>query len=92
MKCGRCTATRCARHALDVGVRCDSCERDWQDWSRFVAPGGRVVLHDARADRPGGRGLPGPTAVVARRLREPGTAGWEIVAEADRTVAAQRTA
>ena len=31
MKCGRCTATRCARHALDVGVRCDSCERDWQD-------------------------------------------------------------
>jgi len=68
------------------------CERDWQDWSRLVAPGGRVVLHDARADRPGGRGLPGPTAVVARRLREPGTPGWEIVAEADRTVAAQRTA
>src|SRR5689334_693186 len=31
MKCGRCTATRCARHALDPGVRCDSCERDWQE-------------------------------------------------------------
>jgi len=31
MKCGRCTATRCARHALAPGRRCDSCERDWAD-------------------------------------------------------------
>ena len=31
MKCGRCTATRCARHALAPGTRCDSCERDWAD-------------------------------------------------------------
>jgi predicted O-methyltransferase YrrM len=67
------------------------CERDWLDWSRFVAAGGHVVFHDARADRDGGRGLPGPTAVVARYLRGAARAeGWEIVAEADRTVAARR--
>lgn len=31
MRCGRCTTTRCARHALDVGRRCDRCEHDWAD-------------------------------------------------------------
>jgi hypothetical protein len=31
MKCGRCTATRCARHALAPGRRCDSCEHDWAE-------------------------------------------------------------
>jgi hypothetical protein len=67
------------------------CELDWLDWHPFVAPGGRVVFHDARADRPGGRGLPGPTAVVGRHLRGRGTPGWEIVAEADRTVVARRS-
>jgi predicted O-methyltransferase YrrM len=68
------------------------CERDWLCWSPFVAVGGRVAFHDARADRPGGRGLPGPTAVVCERLRDSATPGWEIVAEADRTVVARRVA
>ena len=67
------------------------CERDWLDWHPFVAPGGRVVFHDARANEPGGRGLPGPTAVLERHLRGAGTPGWEIVAEADRSVAVRRT-
>ena len=31
MQCGRCTATRCARHRLQNGERCDRCERDWRD-------------------------------------------------------------
>ena len=31
MKCGRCTNTRCARHALADNRRCDRCERDWQE-------------------------------------------------------------
>ena len=30
MRCGRCTSTRCARHALAPGQRCEGCERDWQ--------------------------------------------------------------
>src|SRR4029077_3936383 len=68
------------------------CELDWSSWHRFVPLGGHVVFHDARADRPGGRGLSGPTAVVTRHFRSHGTPGWKIVAEADRTVAVRRVA
>lgn len=72
------------------------CELDWSLWHPFVPVGGHVVFHDARLGLPGGRGLPGPTAVVARRFRAgassraEGAPGWEIVAEADRTVAVRR--
>lgn len=31
MRCGRCTTTLCARHALGRGERCGRCERDWSD-------------------------------------------------------------
>jgi hypothetical protein len=31
MKCGRCASTRCTRHALSPGRRCDACERDYLD-------------------------------------------------------------
>jgi predicted O-methyltransferase YrrM len=68
------------------------CELDWRSWHGLVAPGGRVVFHDARAGAPDGRGLPGPTAVVDRCVRGAGALGWEIVAEADRTVAVRRAA
>jgi predicted O-methyltransferase YrrM len=66
------------------------CERDWRSWHQFVTVGGCVIFHDARAGEPDGRGLPGPTAVLTRRFRGEGTPGWEIVAEADRTVAVRR--
>jgi Methyltransferase domain len=69
------------------------CELDWSSWHRFVPVGGRVVFHDARADQSGGRGLPGPTAVVQRHFRSgQATPGWEIGAEADRTVVVRRAA
>jgi len=69
------------------------CELDWSEWHGFVATGGRVVFHDARADRSGGRGLPGPTAVVGRHFRSAeATPDWEIEAEADRTVVVRRVA
>lgn len=68
-----------------------ACQLDWDSWHPFVAPGGRVVFHDARAGIDGGRGLPGPTAVVTRLFRERDAPGWEIAAEADRTVVVRRT-
>jgi predicted O-methyltransferase YrrM len=67
------------------------CELDWSCWHGFLAPGGRAVFHDARADQRDGRGLPGPTAVVARHFRGDRAQGWAILAEADRTVVVGRT-
>jgi predicted O-methyltransferase YrrM len=69
------------------------CELDWASWHGFVASGGRVVFHDARADQLCGRGLPGPTAVVERHFRSGEvTPGWEIESEVDRTVVVRRMA
>jgi len=68
-----------------------ACELDWKLWSRFVSSEGHVAFHDARADRPGGRGLPGPTAVVSRHFRGAGAdPGWVVAAEVDRTVVVRR--
>ena len=66
--------------------------RDWADWHGFIAPGGHVLFHDARLTQPGGRGLPGPTAVVDGLLRgsDGPPPGWSIAAEIDRTVAVRR--
>jgi predicted O-methyltransferase YrrM len=69
------------------------CELDWSSWHPFVAVGGHVVFHDAREGQDGGRGLPGPTAVVVRNFRSGGRLlDWETAAEADRTVAVRRLA
>jgi hypothetical protein len=64
----------------------------WQDWTHFsphVRPDGLVCFHDARAGRPDGDGLPGPTAVV-ERLFSGGAPGWEVAEEVDRVVVARR--
>jgi len=70
----------------EEGVRAD-----WEDWHRYVVPGGVVLFHDARASQPGGRGLPGPTAVVDALFRGgEAVQGWDVAAEVDRSVAVQR--
>jgi predicted O-methyltransferase YrrM len=70
----------------EEGVRAD-----WDGWHGFVAPGGAVLFHDARLTQTGGRGLPGPTAVVDGLFRGPSAvAGWRIEREADRMVAVVR--
>jgi predicted O-methyltransferase YrrM len=61
---------------------------DWAAWGPLVAPGGVVMFHDARDGRPGGVGLPGPTAVVDRLVRA--AEGWEVVDEVDAAVAVRR--
>lgn len=66
------------------------CQLDWDCWHPFVRPGGRVAIHDARADQRDGRGLPGPTAVVARLRGGALPRGWEFAEEADRTVVLRR--
>jgi hypothetical protein len=68
----------------------EGCELDWRRWSPHVAPGGRVVFHDARADQPGGRGLPGPTSLVSELFRSGRCPGWTIEREDDRSVAVRR--
>ena len=71
----------------------EGARTDWERWHGFVAPGGVVLFHDARLSQAGGRGLPGPTAVVDSLFRGPdAVAGWRIVEEADRMVAVARDA
>lgn len=69
----------------------EGARTDWDAFSPHVVAGGHVALHDARLGRPGGRGGPGPTAVVDAlfRGRRP-LAGWTIAAEVDRTVVVRR--
>jgi predicted O-methyltransferase YrrM len=77
---------------VDGDHSAEGVDADWAAWSPYVVPGGAVVLHDARASQPGGRGLPGPTAVADRLFRGPDAlGGWRILAEADRTLAVVRT-
>jgi hypothetical protein len=68
----------------------EGCELDWRCWSPFVAVGGRVVFHDARAGLRDGRGLPGPSGLVSDLFRAGNAPGWELDGEADRTVCVRR--
>jgi predicted O-methyltransferase YrrM len=76
---------------VDGDHSAEGCATDWESWHGFVEPGGAVLFHDARAGQPGGRGLPGPTAVVDRLFRgEPAAPGWRITHEVDGAVAVTR--
>jgi predicted O-methyltransferase YrrM len=66
----------------------EACRLDWELWSPAVAPGGVVLFHDARLGRPGGGGLPGPTAVLDSLVRD--RPGWRIVREVETAVAVER--
>ena len=64
---------------------------DWNLWHPHVPAGGLVVFHDAREGKPGGRGLPGPTAVVDELFRGHAAApGWVVADEVDSAVAVVR--
>jgi predicted O-methyltransferase YrrM len=57
-------------------------ERDWNDWNRFVKPGGIVIFHDARLFQGGWTTAGyGPVKFVDRVFRSNGAAEWAIVEE-----------
>ena len=72
---------------LDGDHSHEGIQRDWDDWHRFVAPGGVVVFHDARVF-PGGWTQPdwGPVRLVDDLFRASGPLPWEIIQEVDSTV------
>ena len=67
-------------------------QRDWDDWHRFVIPGGVVAFHDA-AIFTGGWPQPdwGPVKVVDRLFRTRALPGWKIVQEVDSLVVVERS-
>jgi hypothetical protein len=69
----------------------EAVQRDWDNWHKFVTPGGVVVFHDA-ARFPGGwtRDDWGPVRLVNRLFRDKGIPGWAIVEEVDSLVVIQR--
>jgi hypothetical protein len=78
---------------IDGDHSVEGCRRDWDGFHEHIAPDGVVLFHDSRLGIPGGRGLPGPTAVVEELFRGPSALpGWEIVEEVDRTTVVGRRA
>ena len=82
---------------VDGDHELESCRLDWELFSRWVTPGGVVVFHDARQDKPGGEGLPGnggvpgPTTLVDELFRGPDALdGWRIRTELH-TIGRRRT-
>lgn len=66
-------------------------ERDWQEWSRFVRPGGTVIFHDARIFQNGWTTPEyGPVKFVNRFFRSGGAPDWSIVEEIHSLFVVQR--
>ncbi|HEV2489373.1 MAG TPA: class I SAM-dependent methyltransferase [Candidatus Acidoferrales bacterium] len=66
-------------------------QRDWDDWSRFVVPGGIVVFHDARLFAGGWTSAAyGPVNLVDSLFRNAKIRGWTIVEEIHSLVAVER--
>jgi predicted O-methyltransferase YrrM len=66
-------------------------ERDWNDWSRFVAPGGIVIFHDARIFEDGWTHQEyGPLKLVNRLFRNGGAQDWRIADEVHSLLVVER--
>jgi len=66
-------------------------QQDWDNWYRFVVPGGVVAFHDG-AVFPGGwtRQDWGPVRLVGRLFRDQTLPGWRIVQQVDSLVVVER--
>ena len=64
---------------------------DWNDWSRFVKPGGIAIFHDARLFE-GGWTTPayGPVKLVDRLFRKGTSPDWSIVEEVHSLLVVER--
>jgi predicted O-methyltransferase YrrM len=70
----------------ESGVR-----RDWNDWNRFVRPGGVVIFHDARVFDGGWAGPEwGPVRLLNELFRESPVPEWTIVEEVHSLVIVER--
>jgi len=66
-------------------------ERDWNDWSRFVQPGGVVIFHDARVFEGGWPALDwGPVRLVNHLFRSAQDPEWTIVEEVHSLLVVER--
>ena len=67
-------------------------ERDWNDWSRFVQPGGVAIFHDARLFE-GGWTTPdyGPVRLVNRLFRNGSPPKWSVAEETHSLFVLQRS-
>jgi predicted O-methyltransferase YrrM len=67
-------------------------ERDWNDWSHFIRPGGVAIFHDARLFE-GGWTTPdyGPVKLVNRLFRNGSDSEWKIAEETHSLFILQRT-
>lgn len=66
-------------------------QQDWDDWHRFIEPGGIVVFHDA-ATFPGGWTEKdwGPVKLIDRLFRNAALPEWRIVQQVDSLVVVER--
>jgi Methyltransferase domain len=70
----------------ESGVR-----RDWNEWSRFVRPGGVVIFHDARVFEGGWPGPAwGPVRLLNELFRESQLPEWTIAEEVHSLVIVER--
>lgn len=66
-------------------------QRDWDEWNRFVLPGGLVAFHDARLFEGGWTDSGyGPLRAVNRLFRSSKDPLWKIVEEVDSLVVIRR--
>jgi hypothetical protein len=66
--------------------------RDWEQWNRFVVPGGIVLFHDARLFKDGWTTPEyGPVKLVDDLFRRNRVSGWSIVEQVDSIVVVERT-
>jgi hypothetical protein len=65
---------------------------DWDDWSRFVIPGGIVIFHDARVFEGGWTNSDyGPVRLVDDLFRSKKVPNWTIAEEVHSLVVVERT-